>query len=112
MKNFFTKYLVILFFAIATSSCGAFYEPIPEGWSKSKARPFVGTKGFPPATNDYGIGFRDGCGMAWDAVTKGLTSDIYPKTINAEKVAKSPDYATGWFDGFEQCTYIVDWDVV
>jgi hypothetical protein len=25
---------------------------------------------------------------------------------------KSPDYGTGWFDGLEQCTYIVDWDVL
>lgn len=114
MKNFkkILKLTTINLSLLSVSSCGLFFEKAPEGWPLLEPRPFVGTRGFPPATNDYGIGFRDGCGMAWDGVTRGLTSDISPKDVKPELMARNADYRRGWFDGYEQCTYIVDWDVV
>lgn len=102
------------FFIVSLSfqSCSIFYEKSPEGWPAFEVRPFVGVAGFPPATTVYGKAFRDGCGSAWDGVTRGLTSDIAPKGIDPYKATADPDYRAGWWDGFEQCTYIVDWDVV
>ncbi len=111
MTNFI-KYIlaVTLFFTLA--GCEIIFEKSPRGWPAFEPRPLVGVKHFPPTDTDYGKGFRGGCGAAWDAVTKGLTSDVNPKAIDTQKMVKSPDYALGWSDGFEQCTYIVDWDVV
>ncbi len=106
------KIASIISLAFCSSSCRVLIDGSPEGWPLFEPRPFVGTRNFPPATNDYGIGFRDGCGMSWDAVTKGLTSDISPKDVKPEKFANNADYRRGWFDGYEQCTYIVDWEVV
>ena len=51
-------------------------------------------------------------GAAWDGVTRGLPSDVAPKAIDSVLASGDPDYRAGWWDGFEQCTYIVDWDVV
>ena len=108
-----TKIIIIISFALSTLSCrGIIYEKSPKGWPAFESRPFTGVRGFPSTDSDYGRAFRDGCGTAWDAVTKGLTSDISPKAVDSEIASKSADYQMGWFDGFEQCTYIVDWDVV
>ncbi len=109
------KILKTVFILAALSlfqSCSAIYEASPEGWPAFEVRPMVGVGGFPPATTVYGRAFRDGCGSAWDAVTRGLTSDISPKAVDSIKASNDPDYRAGWWDGFEQCTYVVDWDVV
>lgn len=104
---------VSLFFILASlSSCKLFFERAPEGWPAFEVRPLTGVEGFPPATTVYGKAFRDGCGAAWDGVTRGLTSDISPKAMDSVLASTDPDYRAGWWDGFEQCTYIVDWDVV
>lgn len=105
--------ILVIFVALSFfQSCKLFFEAGPEGWPAFEVRPFVGVEGFPPATTVYGKAFRDGCGSAWDGVTRGLTSDISPKAIDPYKASADPDYRAGWWDGFEQCTYIVDWDVV
>jgi hypothetical protein len=108
MRNFL---LLTILFSFCFS-CRPFIDKPPEGWPVIESRPLRGIRGFPAAKGNYGIGFRDGCGMAWDAVTKGLTSDIMPKDLKPELAANNADYQLGWFDGFEQCTYVVDWDVV
>ncbi len=106
------KFFLIFFIALNINACGLFVEKAPKGWPRVEPRPLTGIRGFPSLDNDYGLGFRAGCGAAWDAVTKGLTSDINSKKLDTVKLVNSPDYATGWSDGFEQCTYIVDWNIV
>lgn len=101
--------LVIL---LSASSCSLIAEPMPESWNWGiKPRPLTGVKNFPPADTEYGRGFRDGCQSAWDAVSKGLLSDV-GAAYDFKRMKKNPDYHLGWNDGFEQCTYIMDWDVV
>ena len=106
------KWIFAILLSSSLQSCGLFFEKSPEGWPAFEVRPLVGVSGFPPATTVYGKAFRDGCGTAWDAVTKGLASDVSPKAIDPIKASTDADYRSGWWDGFEQCTYIVDWDVV
>ena len=65
---------------------------------------------FQQTDTDYGKGFKAGCESAWDQSTKGL-KDIVKPSMNPVLLATNPDYSSGWFDGSEQCTYIVDWDV-
>ena len=106
LKKF--SFLLIIFL----SACSLFAEPMPKSWQWGiKPRPLSGIKNFPSAETEYGKGFRDGCTSAWDAVSKGLLSDLKPK-FDFKRLQKSPDYNTGWWDGYEQCTYILDWDVV
>ncbi len=93
-----------------TSSC-LLVEPMPADWNWGmKPRPLTGVKNFPSAKTEYGKGFRDGCSAAMSSVTKGLTSDLDPR-FDFRRMKKSSDYGLGWFDGLEQCTYIMDWDV-
>lgn len=108
----FVRYLsLISIFFLA--SCTAVFEPMPKGWNWSifKPRPGTGMRGFPSADTEYGKGFKDGCTSAWDAVTRGMTSDLGSK-FDYKRSLKGADYGNGWWDGFEQCTYIVDHDVV
>ncbi len=109
LKKFFTSVALIL----VASSCSLFIEPMPKTWNwGAKPRPLTGVRGFPEADTEYGKGFRDGCNSAWDSVTKGLLSDINNKRYDFKRMQKSSDYNTGWWDAYEQCTYIVDHDVV
>jgi len=108
MNRFFL--LIILLFS---SSCSLFVEPMPKSWNwGAKPRPLTGVKNFPSTDTEYGKGFKDGCESAFDAVSKGLLSDFNDKKYDYKRMLKSSDYHTGWFDGIEQCTYILDWDVV
>lgn len=85
---------------------------MPKSWDwGAKPRPLTGVRGFPETDTDYGKGFKAGCENAWQASTKGWT-DILKQTINPALMSRNPDWAAGWWDGFEQCVYIVDWDVV
>lgn len=104
--------LVFLAFILLLTSCGAFWEPMPKGWNWGlKPRPTTGMRNFPSADTEYGKGFKDGCASAWDVVTRGLTSDLKAK-FDYKRSLKSSDYGNGWWDGMEQCTYIIDWDVL
>lgn len=98
--------------ALLLSSC----ESMPKSWKWGiKPRPLTGIRNFPSTDTYYGKGFKSGCAVAWDSVGYGLMSDMnnLNKTqIHPELMGKNPDYASGWWDGFEQCTYIIDWDVV
>jgi hypothetical protein len=88
-------------------------EPMPKSWNWGiKPRPLTGLRNLPETDTDYGKGFRDGCGSAWDATAKGLLTDANVQGYNFKLMQKSPDYNTGWWDAFEQCTYIIDHDVV
>ena len=104
----FSFFIIIL----TLNGCSILAEPMPKSWKWGAApRPLTGVRNFPPADTDYGEGFKDGCAAAWDAVSKGLLGDINHKKMNAKKLASNDDYGSGWGDGFEQCTYIIDWNV-
>jgi hypothetical protein len=105
------KKLFLLVFLLCLSSCSIFFEKMPKSWNWGfKPRPISGIKNFPSADTEYGKGFRDGCSSAWDAAAKGLMSDLKGQ-YDYKRMLKSSDYNTGWWDGYEQCTYILDWDV-
>jgi hypothetical protein len=105
-----TKYLTIFIILFSLNSC-LLIEPMPSDWDWGlKPRPLTGVKNFPSAKTEYGKGFRDGCYSAWNAVSKGLASDLDPR-FDFKRHKKTSDYGIGWFDGIEQCTYILDWDV-
>lgn len=100
-----------IFFAMFSLSACLLMEPMPSDWNWGlKPRPLSGVKNFPSIKTEYGRGFRDGCSAAWNAVSKGASSDLDPR-FDFKRIKKSSDYGTGWNDGLEQCTYIVDWDV-
>jgi len=106
------KVISAMCFMGVLTSCSLFVESMPKSWKwGATPRPLTGIRNFPSADTDYGKGFKDGCGSAWDAVTKGLLSDKNNRDIDPSRMGTNPDYSTGWFDGFEQCTYIMDWDV-
>ncbi len=107
------KKLSLLVVLIFTSSCRLFIEPMPSSWNWGvKPRPLTGVRNFPATDTEYGKGFKDGCGSAWDSVSKGLLSDINGRRYDFKRMQKSADYNTGWWDAYEQCTYILDHDVV
>lgn len=102
-----------LAFIMILGSCSLLAQPMPKSWHWGlKPRPLTGVKGFPETDTEYGKGFKDGCSTAWDAVSKGLLADINDKRYDFKRMQKSSDYNTGWWDAYEQCTYIMDWDVV
>ncbi len=93
-------------------NCQLFAEKMPASWNwGAKSRPLTGVRGFPEADTDYGKGFKDGCAASFKAVSKGYLTDATPMIIDPKKIG-TPDYSTGYEDGSEQCTYILDWDVV
>ncbi len=105
--------IIITIIFVFLCSCEILIEPMPKSWNwGARPRPLTGVKGFPSADTDYGQGFRDGCGAAWDAVTKGLLSDINHKGLDTKRLVNDADYGTGWEDGIEHCTYISDWNVI
>jgi hypothetical protein len=107
------KKFFLLSFLILISSCGLFAEKMPASWKWGfKPRPLTGIRNFPSTNTEYGRGFKDGCGSSWDVISKGLMSDINDKKYDYKRMQKSSDYNIGWWDGYEQCTYIMDWDVV
>ncbi len=106
------KFLPLILLPLA--SCSLFIEPMPKGWNYKflQPRPLTGVRGFPPADTDYGKGFKDGCAAGWDATAKGLIADYNYAKFDYKRSVNNPDYKSGWWDGFEQCVYVVDWDVV
>ena len=104
-----SKTLILVFVLLALGSC---YESMPKSWNwGAKSRPLTGVRGFPEAYTDYGRGFKSGCEIGWSTVEKGL-KDLAKPHLSPEMMSGNKDYATGWWDGFEQCVYIVDWDVL
>ena len=96
----------ILFLVISCDS-------MPKDWEWGmRPRPLNGMSGFPSAKNEYGKGFKDGCGIGWSTVNKGTMSDFTPMYLDTKRITGSADYRSGWWDGFEQCVYISDWDVI
>lgn len=113
MKDFEKKIISAVALISLLSSCHVFIDPMPKKWNRGFApRPLTGVRNFPSADTDYGKGFKDGCGMAYDAVAKGLLSDIHGGSVDPSSMGSNADYTTGWEDGMEQCTYILDWNVV
>ncbi|MCE3255691.1 MAG: hypothetical protein K0R25_1185 [Rickettsiaceae bacterium] len=104
--------LIITTLAISITSCGVVAEPMPKSWNWGiRPRPLTGVRGFPETDTDYGKGFKNGCENAWNASGKGA-KDFVQTHINPILMSRNPDYGVGWWDGYEQCTYIIDWDVV
>lgn len=92
--------------------CSCVVDTIPKSWDwGARPRPITGTRGFPEANTEYGIGFKDGCVAGFDAVSRGILSDL-KTSYNYNRVKKDASYEAGWTDGLEQCTYIMDWDVI
>ena len=109
MTKAITQKIFIILTLISLSSC---YESMPKSWNwGGKPRPLTGVRNFPPANTDYGRGFKDGCEALWVVTAKGAVDFKNPK-LNPVLMSKSPDYASGFYDGSEQCTYVVDWDVL
>jgi hypothetical protein len=110
--NNMTKKILIIFMIISINACGLIVQPMPKSWDWGlKPRPLTGVRGFPETDTDYGKGFKAGCENAWQASSKGWT-DVLPQTINPTLMSSNPDWAQGWWDAYEHCTYIMDWDVV
>lgn len=102
------KILVLLIF-ITIVAC----DSTPKDWNWGlRPRPFKGFRGFPSAKTDYGAGFKQGCEIGLNSVTKGILSSYVGNEFDPNRVARNEDFRTGWWDGYEQCVYIVDWDVV
>ena len=105
--------LFLLAMLLLTCSCGGIiYESMPESWNWGlKPRPLRGVASLPEIDTIYGKGFKDGCLTGWEAVSRGLLGDLQA-TYDFKRAQKSPDYDTGWWDGMEHCTYLIDWDVL
>ncbi len=111
-RNFILKTTAALVLMEGVCSCQIFVEKMPKTWNWGvKPRPLTGVRGFPEADTEDGQGFKDGCGAGWDSVSKGLLSDKNGRGVDPKRMGSNPDYSNGWWDGFEQCTYILDWDV-
>ncbi len=107
------KRVLNILIILSLTSCSAIWDPMPKSWNWGiKPRPAIGIRNFPPADTEYGKGFKDGCAVAWNAITKGMIGDVVKSQYNYSLMKRSADYNAGWWDGFEQCTYINDWDVV
>jgi hypothetical protein len=109
LRNLVIKKSIYTLIFILTIGC----DSIPKDWEWGiRPRPLNGLDGFPSAKTEYGAGFKEGCGFGWSTVNKGLMSDFTPMTMDTKKITKSSDYRAGWWDGFEQCVYTSDWDVI
>lgn len=106
------KSLMLTLLTLQLSACSLIIEPMPKDWNWSGPRPLTGVKNFPSASTPYGQGFRDGCVSGFKAIAKGLITDVNSGAYDYRRFKKSAYYNTGWWDGFEQCTYILDNDVV
>lgn len=103
------KKLVYLPLLILLTYC----DSMPKDWNWGfRPRPFSGLSGFPSANTDYGAGFKDGCAIGWSSVAKGAVTDFMPMRLNTKQITKNVDYRSGWWDGYEQCVYIYDHDVI
>lgn len=113
MKKNHKNFVLIILFGVFLQSCEVLVEPMPKSWKwGALPRPLTGVKGLPEADTPYGEGFRDGCGSAWDAVAKGLLGEFNKHKIDPERLVNDSDYNTGWGDGIEHCTYMLDWNVI
>ncbi len=113
MFRWIIRILISLILILEICSCGLLIEPMPRSWNWGfRPRPLTGVRGFPPATTVYGKAFKDGCEVATDSVMKGLITDTNKKRYNYKMMKQDSDYDLGWWDGFEQCVYITDWDVL
>lgn len=107
MRNF-----LLISMLLFMSSCWLFAEPMPKSWEwGARPRPLTGVRGFPETDTDYGKGFKNGCMLGWDSSSKGL-KDLSVPELDPAMMAHNPDYNVGWWDGYEQCVYILDWDVL
>ena len=106
------KPIIVTSLILSLSACHVIYSPFPDDWEWEGPRPLTGTRNFPSASTPYGKGFRDGCQSGFKAVAKGLITDIQSGKFDYRRFKKSQYYNSGWWDGFEQCTYILDNDVV
>lgn len=102
------KFLQIITLLIAVSC-----DSMPKDWEWGmRPRPFNGLSGFPSTKTEYGAGFKEGCSVGWSTVNKGMMSDFMPGKLSPKRITQSSDFRTGWWDGFEQCVYVSDWDVI
>ncbi len=93
---------------IFCSSCA-----LPKGWNDwTLSRPFWGMKNLPSTDTDYGRGFEHGCQHGTRVVSKGMLAEVIGTRLNTEDLINNEQFASGYYDGYEQCTYIQDWDVI
>lgn len=104
----YRKLIIIIFVCTFLSSCF-----LPDGWSGWRSRPYWGIKNLPPADTDYGRGFEHGCRHGLFVTAKGfLADDLSDSGLNVDELVNNEQFSLGYYDGFEQCTYIQDWDVI
>ncbi len=103
--------VTLLPFLLLMTSCGLLFESTPKGWGMSP-HPLTGVKNFPSTDSEYGKGFKDGCHSGWNVIAKGFVTDVSKSKFDYKRMQKGADYGVGWWDGYEQCTYILDHDVV
>ncbi len=83
--NLFTNIIIILFL----TSCTAIWDPMPKSWNWGiKPRPAIGIRNFPSTDTDYGVGFKDGCSVAWNAITKGIIGDVNESVYDYGRMKK------------------------
>lgn len=101
---------ILILIALTLFSC-----TLPKGWNwKRTPRPYWGMDNMPPNNTEYGRGFEQGCTHGLFVASKGAMSEALKRkrTIDTDSLLNSPEFYTGYYDGYEQCTYILDWDVV
>ncbi|MDA7705527.1 hypothetical protein N8772_03530 [Rickettsiales bacterium] len=100
-------FFILIFFFIASCT-------LPDGWSDWRARPYWGMKNLPPADTEYGRGFEHGCRHGLYVASKGYLAEDLKRSssLNTEELINNEQFSLGYYDGYEQCVYIQDWDVV
>jgi hypothetical protein len=99
--------IILISFSFFLLGC----ESLPSDWNQHFIKPVSGIRNFPSTKTDYGKGFKNGCSQAWATVSKGLLEE-FKENLETKKLVKNLKYRAGWWDGYEQCTYILDHDVI
>ena len=110
LKNMvYKKFLIYIIILLSIASC-----TLPDNWSGWFSRPYWGMDNLPPADTDYGRGFENGCKHGLYVVSKGyMASDLAKKKkLYIDELINNEEFALGYYDGYEQCVYVQDWDVV
>jgi hypothetical protein len=105
----YKKFLLIFLILSFVTSC-----TLPDGWTKWRARPLWGIANLPSADTDYGRGFEHGCRHGLFVASKGYLAEDLKRTmtLNTKELIDNEQFSLGYYDGYEQCVYIMDWDVV
>ena len=119
------KLKTVLVLSFLFASC----TQAPDGWNSRYGRPEfmrINPDQRYGADNDWTKGFNDGCVTAMEGQGAGMWRVNSPKIDGWKITGRNPKnpkephpeiksgkiYSKGWFDGYEHCTYQVDWWVL